>query len=325
MAYTIYISMSRLKTNESKIAGTSNDNNNKFDINKLIALDRNELNKLNDLYGEYRRFHGPKFTPEVWNKCLEEIVSKLRYFDKKYEKKPFGWINIVIYHQFIKELKFPETEIVKHKPVDKLEDMFQTNDNESIAFIELSDIDVIDSCFPSERNLTPSEKLEHLVNIHCTKKEKLAYELLVKGALITDEERIHIRNIKQKIRKIIYSNEELAEMKKKKAFRQIDRKSIKGREKFIEWAQERAAHTEEERKEIRIKRRNEKRIKMLEELKKSDPKKYKEKLKQIERYEKNAKEKPTYAIEKQKEFREKKKKLKESIRKDILNNNKQIK
>lgn len=313
--------MSRLKINETNISGTTNDNNNRFDIDKLMALDRNELNKLNDLYGEYRRFHGPKFTPEIWNKCLEAIVTRFKYFDKKYAKKPFGWINTIIYHQFIKEIKYPESEIIKHKEVDKFEDLFQSNDNEPIIFIGLIEDDVIDEAFPDERKLSRSELLENLVSTHCTKEEQIIFKLYIKGAYLQKEERLIINNIKHKLRNVIYTQEQIIELKKKRAFHQTDGRSKRGRENSHKWKEERKNLSEEERNAVRLQRRNEKREKMLNELKETNPKKYRDKLKQIERYERIAKEKPTYNVDKQATYRKKRKEDKQELRKDLLKNN----
>jgi len=311
----------------ASITGTKFDNNLKFDTKKLLAMDPMELEKLNGLYQEYLRYHGPLFTKEIWSECLETFFLKAdKYDDEKSNGKFFAWFNVLCLNEFRRVLNSKK----RKRKIDVVfyDDVFSssspvTTSNESLpsesnaALIDEFDFDSIIDNPDGEPN-----KLDVLIKKYAWPDEKEPLELYRRGAQTTKEERALVIRFKNRVLRRIYNTQELAALRKSGKHLNKSRKSIGVRARIKEdkstYGSAYKKMTPEQRLELRIKKRDARREKKLKEYKeKLSPKEYAEKIRQMEYYEKVRDEQNKKNIETQRKIREKVAKEKAELRKSI--------
>lgn len=296
----------------SNIIGTKNDNNNKFNIDKLIAMDPIELSKLIKLYPEYQRYYGPLFTEDIWSHCLETFYLKAHLFDKeKSGNKLFGWFNTLVYHVFLYQIKRNKSK--KQVDLDFVDDYFGLKYDDSFQNIasEEFNLGIIDG------ETDEDNRLNELIEKYASEKEKIPIKLFLAGVKTTKEETDLVYRFKKRVMSRIYTKEQLAEFKKKKKGLLKNKNAVRRRETRRNYI---AGLPKEERERIRIEKKNARRQKVLDELqRKGDIKGYKEMIKRFNRSDSQSMKK--HNEQRSKELKKKQKeKLKEQerLRKEIL-------
>jgi hypothetical protein len=312
----------------ASITGTAWDNNNRFNLDKLLAMDPLELSKLNDLYPEYLRYHGPKFTREIWNQCLETFFLKAHLFDKeKSNGKIFGWLNIVILNEFRRILS--ESKKKRVLPQVFFEDVFSSNSptsafNEKIP--EEANTSLIDEFDFDEMIDHPNgipHKMDELIKKYAEDDELQAIELYIRGAKVTAEEKALVIRFKNRVLRRIYRPEQLAELRKSKKHLSNSKSNIGQRSRMKTYRSDYKKMTKEERLERRLKLKAERREANIKKWKETlSPKDYQEKLRQLEYYDKVQEEHNKKNVEIQRKIREKVEAEKEKLRTELLNKNK---
>jgi hypothetical protein len=305
------------------------DHNNQFDIDKLLAMDPLELSKLNKLFPEYVRRYGPSFTNDCWNECLEVFFLKAHLFDKeKAGGKFFGFFNTLVYHEFVRYITYAKKRKRKIEYV-YYEDTFSTQSSVSAEKENLPQESnkalVVEFDFDAAVDNPDGEpnKMDELIKKYAYSDEKEPLELYIRGAQITKEERALVIRFKNRVLRRIYRPEQLAELRKSKKHLSKNKRDVQNRvgKRNAAYGSEYKKMTKEERLELRLKKRAQRREENLKKFKETlSPKDYAEKVRQLEYYDMVREEANKKNIETQRKIRDKavkeKAELRESIKKE---------